>query len=48
MVRERGGSVECQEEEVLEDDWGARDEGRREGRVFLEASPGEIDVEEEE
>lgn len=46
MVRECSGSVEREEEEVLDDDGGARDECRCKGGVFLEASPGEIDVEE--
>lgn len=40
MVRECCGGVERQEEEVLDDDWGARDEGRCEGGVFLETRPG--------
>lgn len=48
MVRECSGSVEREEEEVLDDNGGARDECRRKGGVFLETSPGEIDVEEEE
>lgn len=40
--------VEGQEEEVLDDDWGAREERRGKGGVFFETGPGEVDVEEEE
>lgn len=48
MVCQRCRGVERQEEEVLDDDWGARKERRGEGRVFFETGPAEVDVEEEE
>lgn len=47
MVRESRSCVEGQEEEILYDDGGAGYEGRREGGVFLQAGPGEVDIEEE-
>lgn len=48
MVGESRGGVQGQEEEVLDDDGGARDEGCSKGRVFLEAGPGEVDIEQEQ
>jgi hypothetical protein len=48
VVRESCGCVQGKEEEILDDDGGARYEGCGEGRVLLQAGPGEIDIEKEE
>lgn len=45
VVRESRSGVQGQEEEVLNDDRSARDEGSSEGGVFFQPSPGEVDVE---
>lgn len=45
-MRERCCRVQGQEEEVLHDNWGARDEGCRERGVLFEAGPGQVDIKE--
>ena len=45
MVRQSSHSVECQEEEILHDDGGARDERDLEGGIFLKTGPCEVDIE---
>lgn len=47
VMRECCCRVQGQEEQVLHDDRGARDEGCCEGGVLFEAGPGQVDVEEE-
>jgi len=46
VVRQSRGKVQGQEEEVLHDDRGAGYKSCCERRVFLQAGPGEVDIEE--
>lgn len=48
MMCERCGGVQAEEKEILNDNGSAREKGCCEGWVFLDAGPGEIDVEEQE
>jgi hypothetical protein len=47
VMRECCCRVQSQEEEILDNDWSARDKGCSERWVIFEAGPGQVDVEEE-